>query len=283
MSNESKPQLYEFVGSCWANVPKIAISEAGFKDGDFELKSVNLAEGANFDPEYLKINPNGTVPTLISDGKTFTDSTTVVSEILRIAPHPPRISAHTSTSLVEEIHASAHDPNATLLFARDDADREAKINGLPKGFLEGRQKALDKYVQSPGDFKKFLEQKQAGNKQLLAFFAESPDDSAKEAHYGQANQLWKSVGIFIRGVMTQALNKTEGPFVAGKNPSEPDFHLITWLARTVTNTGVEPNSPASVVMPKLQEYTGGHAFDPLVGKYWDAWLARDSFKSNNIH
>jgi hypothetical protein len=31
-----------------------------------------------------------------------------------------------------------------LLSARDDEDRTAKINGIPKGFLEGRQKALDK-------------------------------------------------------------------------------------------------------------------------------------------
>jgi hypothetical protein len=52
-------------------------------------------------------------------------------------------------------------------------------------------------------------------------------------------------------------------------------------------------------MPKLQEATGGHAFDPVVGKYWEcvpnlstdtvadaylsAWVERDSFKSNNIH
>jgi hypothetical protein len=71
------------------------------------------------------------------------------------------------------------------------------------------------------------------------------------------------------------------------------------LARTVSNAGVEPNAPASTAMPKLQEYTGGHAFDPRVGKYWEyvklslasasikltdysAWIARDSFKKNEI-
>jgi len=45
---------------------------------------------------------------------------------------------------MHQTHAEAHDPNATLLFARNDEDREAKIKGVPKGFLEGRQKALDK-------------------------------------------------------------------------------------------------------------------------------------------
>jgi hypothetical protein len=37
-------ELYEFVGSCWANAPKIAISETGFKEGDFEWVSIVLAE-----------------------------------------------------------------------------------------------------------------------------------------------------------------------------------------------------------------------------------------------
>lgn len=48
----------------------------------------------------------------------------------------------------------------------------------------------------------------------------------------------------------------------------PD-HIITWLSRTITNAGVEPNSPASVAIPKLAEYTGGHEFDPVISKYWE--------------
>ncbi|CAD6587739.1 MAG: hypothetical protein TREMPRED_004834 [Tremellales sp. Tagirdzhanova-0007] len=288
MSFQSKPQLYEFSGSCWSNVPKLAISETGYKSGDIEWISINLAEGANFNPEYLKINKEGTVPALVSGGNTFTDSTTVVTEIVKLAPHPPRVHAHTSTSIIEEIHAAAHDPNATLLFSRDDQDRDSKINGMVKPFLEGRQKALDKYApDAPSEFKSFLTSKQKDNKQLLEFYTGNPDASLSRVlgsiMTAEAAQLWKSVGIAIRGVITQALNKNGGPFAAGDSPSEVDFHMITWLSRTITNTGVEPGSPSSEVIPKLQEYTGGHTFDPVVGKYWDAWIARDSFKDNKIH
>jgi len=144
--SDGKMKIYEFGESCWANVPKIAIAETDTPAEQVEWVSIVLAEGKNFDPEYLKINPNGTVPTLIVDGKTFTDSTTVVSEILKRAPHPPRVSAHTSTSIVEEVHGANHDPNALLLSSVSDEDRQAKINGIPKGFLEGRQKALDEYT-----------------------------------------------------------------------------------------------------------------------------------------
>ncbi|GFZ44094.1 hypothetical protein JCM24511_01815 [Saitozyma sp. JCM 24511] len=284
MSSDSKPKLYEFAGSCWANVPKLAIAEAGYPTDDIEWVSINLAEGANFNPDFLKINPQGTVPTLVIGDQTWTDSTSVTSEIIKRAPHPPRVSAHTSTSIIEEIHAAAHDPNATLLIATDEEDRRAKANGLPKGFLEGRQKALDKYAaEAPEEFKAFLQRKQQENKQLLDFYVTEPDAQLKAKIYEQGQQLWTSAGIAIRGVITQALKKNDGPFAAGETPSEVDFHIITWLARTITNTGAEPGSPSSVAIPKLQQKTGGHGFDPVIAKYWDTWIDRESFKTNKLH
>jgi len=106
------------------------------------------------------------------------ESQTVVSEILKRAPHPPPTEAHTSTSIIEEVHAEAHDPNATLLSAVSDDDRENKKNGLPKAFLEGRQKALDKFApDAPEEFKDFLQKKQQGNKAFLEFYTGNPDVS----------------------------------------------------------------------------------------------------------
>lgn len=281
---ESKLKIYEFSESCWANVPKLAVNEADFDESNVEWVSINLAQGANFEPSYLKVNKNGTVPTLEIDGKTFTDSTTVVSEILAKAPHPPRVSAHTSTSIIEEVHGEHHDPNATLLMAISDEDREAKINGIPKGFLSGRQKALDRITPSaPAEFKEFLEKKQKDNKQLLEFYTGNPDDATKQAHYAATKEMWRSAGIVIRGVLTQALQKNGGPFAGGDKPGEADFHIITWLTRMATNAGVEPGSAADVAIPKLQEYTGGHTIDPAVSKYWDAWRERESFKKINLH
>jgi hypothetical protein len=103
--------------------------------------------------------------------------------------------------------------------------------------------------------------------------------------------MWKSAGIVIRGVITQALQKTPGPFAGGEKPGEPDceacpfsairrrfmlnrkadslVHIITWLARMATDAGVAPGSKANEVMPKLEKIMGGHSFDPVVSKYWE--------------
>jgi hypothetical protein len=50
IAQANKLELYEFFASCWANVPKLAISETGFKEGDIEFESVVLAEVSLSDP-----------------------------------------------------------------------------------------------------------------------------------------------------------------------------------------------------------------------------------------
>src|SRR6185503_20596621 len=49
-----------------AMAPHGALEESGAK---YELKLVNTDEGAHRDPAYLKLNPNGKVPTLVVDGQ----------------------------------------------------------------------------------------------------------------------------------------------------------------------------------------------------------------------
>jgi|RhiMethySRZTD1v2_1073278.scaffolds.fasta_scaffold00069_14 glutathione S-transferase len=57
--------LYWSPGSA-SMAPHGALEESGAK---FELKLINTDEGAHRDPAYLKLNPNGKVPTLVMDGK----------------------------------------------------------------------------------------------------------------------------------------------------------------------------------------------------------------------
>jgi glutathione S-transferase len=60
-------------GAC-AIVPYILLKEAG---ADFTTHNVNLGKGANFSPEYLKINPKGKVPALIVDGTVITENVAI--------------------------------------------------------------------------------------------------------------------------------------------------------------------------------------------------------------
>ncbi|RSH80182.1 hypothetical protein EHS25_007192 [Saitozyma podzolica] len=72
----SKPyiKLYEHRESTWANVPKLAQFELGYKKEDVEWISIELLKGGNFDPKFLKVNLNGTLPALQVDDKNLVDS-----------------------------------------------------------------------------------------------------------------------------------------------------------------------------------------------------------------
>lgn len=56
-------------------VVHLALLEIG---GPFTLKLVDFDQGAQRDPEYLKLNPQGVVPTLVIDGKPMTESAAIL-------------------------------------------------------------------------------------------------------------------------------------------------------------------------------------------------------------
>ena len=65
-------ELYTWDPNSNSGKPIFALKEKGV---DFEYHYINLLEFEQHAPEYLKINPSGTVPTLIHDGVIFTEST----------------------------------------------------------------------------------------------------------------------------------------------------------------------------------------------------------------
>lgn len=52
----------------------------------FDEVKLNLLEGDQLKPEYLKLNPNGVVPTLDHDGAIVTDSTVITEYLDEVAP-----------------------------------------------------------------------------------------------------------------------------------------------------------------------------------------------------
>ena len=52
----------------------------------FEEVKLNLLEGDQLKPEYLRLNPNGVVPTLDHDGEIVTDSTVITEYLDEVAP-----------------------------------------------------------------------------------------------------------------------------------------------------------------------------------------------------
>ena len=68
-------KLYYAPGAC-SFASHIALEEVGIP---YETQPLNLAEGDQRKPEYLKLNPRGRVPTLVVDGRILTENVGILT------------------------------------------------------------------------------------------------------------------------------------------------------------------------------------------------------------
>jgi glutathione S-transferase len=78
-------ELYHSVNSVCAQKVRVALAEKGL---EYRSHLMTL-RGDQFDPEYMKLNPNGVVPTLIHDGRVVIESSVILYYIDEAFSAPP--------------------------------------------------------------------------------------------------------------------------------------------------------------------------------------------------
>lgn len=78
--------LYHGLASTCSKKARLALFEKGL---EFESRLLNLQAFEQHSPEYLAINPNGVVPTLVHDGRAIIESTLIIEYIDEVWPDPP--------------------------------------------------------------------------------------------------------------------------------------------------------------------------------------------------
>ncbi|KAJ6496831.1 hypothetical protein DFH09DRAFT_1376330 [Mycena vulgaris] len=209
-------------------------------EGNVATKAVNLVQGENFAPSFLKLNPNGTVPTL---------------EFVCLVKDAPRKVA-AGTAIIVAIHDQQYDPNFAVFLARDDAELAAKSTGFPKTFIATRHPVLKKYAQSPEEapYKAFYDEKIAFNTGILVLYKDTALPAEKAAFLAQ------SAAHFA------ALKRAA--------PGEDDFHVGGWITRIAALCGVTSAEDALAAF----ERAFGEPVPERVGTYCGAWTERESWR-----
>jgi glutathione S-transferase len=125
---------------CAAKV-RLALAEKGLA---YEGRMLSLARGDQFDPAYVKLNPNAVVPTLIHDGNIISESTVINEYIedvfpdpaLRPADAPGRARMRLWTKREDTIHDAVNTMTATLIFRavlmeKPPEERAARYEKMP--------------------------------------------------------------------------------------------------------------------------------------------------------
>ena len=78
--------LYNNAYSTCSQKVRLVLAEKGLI---FEDRQVNFANSEHLTPDYLELNPNGVVPTLVHDGATIIDSSVIMEYLDEVFPAPP--------------------------------------------------------------------------------------------------------------------------------------------------------------------------------------------------
>src|SRR5260370_37913453 len=74
MTEETMLELYHSINSVCAQKVRIALAEKGLS---YKQHLMRLG-GDQFDPAYMKLNPNAVVPTLLHDGQVVIESSVIL-------------------------------------------------------------------------------------------------------------------------------------------------------------------------------------------------------------
>lgn len=170
-----KAALYYFPKSIWSTIPLLVLEEKGYAPDEIDLKVVDLHKGEQYTPSYLRLNPNGTVPTLvvplhktlsleiesrykaIQDSKSIAEfldksrSTQSRTHTTSSAPSPSLSPATIAFSAVSEkvialIRSDAANPNALTILNGHDEESLRVVTEARLWVLTARQQALERLL-----------------------------------------------------------------------------------------------------------------------------------------
>ena len=79
-------ELYHGLASTCSKKVRMCLAEKGL---EWESHLLQLQKFEQFDPDYLKLNPNGVVPTLVHNGRVVTESTVIIEYLDDAFPEVP--------------------------------------------------------------------------------------------------------------------------------------------------------------------------------------------------
>ena len=143
--------LYHSTTSVCAIKVRLTLDEKGLA---YDGKLLNLREGEQHEPEYVKLNPSHVVPTLIHDGKVVVESTLIIEYLDEVFADPPLMPSNPYARAIarlwmKKIDDYLHAACSTLTFAiifppvfakKTQSERDAYFAAMPNVTYRERQR-----------------------------------------------------------------------------------------------------------------------------------------------
>ncbi|EHK26769.1 uncharacterized protein TRIVIDRAFT_62580 [Trichoderma virens Gv29-8] len=270
--------IYSSAESQWVGVMLLALEEKGLKANvDYDVKEISLSTGENFAPEYIAINPNGTVPSLTAPSlaKPLTESADILRWIDSRGTKTlvPQDEAR-SKEILDLMHSPSMSTNLILFQARDPVEMESKKKSGWNAFLEGRQTRLDKELAAHPEHSFYIS-KAAENLAITSLYRAEVGSEHKDL-YKLTDEMYRT--------MASGLDKLESlialPFAAGSRVSEADYNTIPWLSHAMmgANTPVTAVQDFGPLEKLIQKTVPDFKIGPKTKEWWSNVAKTEAFK-----
>ena len=230
--------LYHGVTSTCSKRVRMTLAEKGV---EWESVHLDLAKRENLNPDYLKLNPNGVVPTIVHDGRVIYESNIIIEYLDEVFPEP----ALRPTDLYERARMR-------ILMDRIEHVLHRNINTV-SWIRQGRYKRFD--GMTPDQLQQVLDDQATEEKRAL--LKKRLEDGVSEADMD-----------FAEARVAEVLDEFEvilqdRPWLCGENLSLADISVAPFIERFEANK-----------MPGLTDWIAR----PKLGDWWTRTQALESFK-----
>jgi glutathione S-transferase len=160
----------------------------------FEERKLDLFAGDQLKPDYLKVNPNGVVPSLVRDGRAIIDSSVIMEYLEEVFP--------TSERLVPEDPVERASMRSLMRFIDEVPAAAIRVPSYNLAFLPSFQRM------SEGEFRALAESKPLRKEFLLTMGRTGFSDAEMKT---SMDRLARSVRR-----MDDAIRASGGPFMLGR-------------------------------------------------------------------
>jgi glutathione S-transferase len=205
----------------------------------FEEKKLDLLAGDQLKPDYLRLNPNGVVPTLVNDGEVVIDSSVIIEYLDEIVPEPEHFTPKTPGERARM--------RALMRFIDEMPAAAVRVPTFNLAFLPRFARMTEE------EFVAFAESKPLRKEFMLAMGRKGFPDSEMNAALDRMRRTYER--------MEDSVAASGGPFLQGLRPTLADIALMPAIVR-IDDLGL----------------AGMWADRPAVTRWYEAIRAHPAFK-----
>ncbi len=179
------------------------------KQMPFEEVKLDLLAGDQLKPDYLKLNPNGVVPTLDHDGAVVVDSSVIIEYLDEVVPEPERFTPHDPVVRAEM--------RSLLRFIDEMPAGAVRVPTFNLAFLPKFQAMSEK------EFLDFAESKPLRKEFMLRMGQKGFPQKDMDEALGRMSRTYERMDVSIA--------KSGGPWLLGKDITLADISLMPAIVR----------------------------------------------------